>query len=92
MHADRLAGREGGVEGVLAAYREVVDGVGHEAQAAAPNDGEGDVVHDGLVGRRVAGVAAAGVLAQAAVAGAFSTIQWPRSGTRMVVDGPAPGR
>ena len=74
MDAERLAGREGGVEGVLAAHREVVDGVGHEAQAAVAHDGEGDVAQDGVVGRRVAGADAAGVLAQAGVAVAFSTI------------------
>ena len=60
-----LAGREDGVEGVLAAHREVVEGFGQEAEAAVP--GDVDVVHDGVVGRRVAD--AAGVLAQAGVAG-----------------------
>ena len=36
---ERLAAREDGVKGVLAAHRGVVEGFGREAQAAVPDDG-----------------------------------------------------
>ena len=66
--AARSVGFEDGVEGLAAAHHEMKVRFGEVAEAAMEDDRLRDVVQGGVVGGRVAGSDAAGVLAHGPVA------------------------